>query len=390
MQQQVFISYRNENSEHARAVRRLSELLRQARIPVALDQFYLEEHPAGPDMGWPKWCEDCANESSCVLIIASEGWFAAYDKAGSPNAGLGAAGEADLFRQTLWDEKGYNDRIRLVFLHDVDADKVPKRLQPWQQFRPLNDEPQMDLLIKWISQRLGLLEIEAPKVRWPQPLHFASSLADRKKEWPSIVELLAGRSKERIVFIQGASGLGKSALLEEASDYAGKLDIPSVRVNFKGGGMDVEAILGQFDLDMSSQLPNFSREGAKKTHLLRKDLRYLRQAVLVIFDGYEDAADNKTVVDWLTQLFLPEVETAFGLTVIVAGQKVPDWNKASWRDLVCYLPLEPITEIEDWEPWVKRRYPAFLEKGAHLRTVLLGARGNPMLISSFCEAISKS
>jgi hypothetical protein len=51
-----------------------------------MDQFYLNDHPGGPDEGWPKWCEDCANKSVCVLIIAFEGWFAAYDKTAEPGA----------------------------------------------------------------------------------------------------------------------------------------------------------------------------------------------------------------------------------------------------------------------------------------------------------------
>jgi hypothetical protein len=30
-----------------------------------------ECHPGGPDVGWPKWCEDRAERSTCVLIIPS-------------------------------------------------------------------------------------------------------------------------------------------------------------------------------------------------------------------------------------------------------------------------------------------------------------------------------
>jgi hypothetical protein len=127
MLNQVFVSYRHESIEHARAVLRLGELLRQAKIPVAMDQFYLNDHSGGPDEGWPKWCEDCANKSVCVLIIAFEGWFAAYDKTAEPG-GLGAATEADLFRQALWDEKGNNARIHLAFLHQV-ADFFQERFR---------------------------------------------------------------------------------------------------------------------------------------------------------------------------------------------------------------------------------------------------------------------
>jgi len=50
----VFVRYRHESVEHARAVQQRGEWLRQARIPVELDQFYLDEHLGGPDEGWPK------------------------------------------------------------------------------------------------------------------------------------------------------------------------------------------------------------------------------------------------------------------------------------------------------------------------------------------------
>ena len=38
----VFLSYRHENHDHAKAVRNLGEKLRVAGLPVELDQFYLE------------------------------------------------------------------------------------------------------------------------------------------------------------------------------------------------------------------------------------------------------------------------------------------------------------------------------------------------------------
>jgi hypothetical protein len=141
----VFISYRHESVEHARAARLLGESLRQAAIPVELDQFYLDEHPEGPDEGWPKWSEDRADKSACVLIIASPGWFAAYEKSALSGTGLGAASEADLFRQPFWDEQGNNARIRLAFLHEVAADIIPVRLRAWHQFRPFAQTAELNL-----------------------------------------------------------------------------------------------------------------------------------------------------------------------------------------------------------------------------------------------------
>jgi hypothetical protein len=387
---QVFISYRHESLEHARSVRRLGKLLRQAKLPVTLDQFYLEQNPGGANEGWPKWCEDCANQSSCVIIIGSEGWFTAYDKTAEARTGLGAAAEADLFRQDLWDDKGYNARIRLAFLHEVAPDSVPVRLRAWHQFRPFADDDQLNQLVCWAADCLGLHDIELPTVRWPEPVVFEPDLADRKREWPIIQNLLAGCQRKRILLIEGNSGLGKSVLLRETRKYANKLNIPVAWVELKGGVLNIETILGQFDLDLGAQLPNFSRENANKTHLLRKDLRALRQPVLLVFDSYEAVAENQVIDDWLCQQLLNEVETALGVCVIVAGQKAPKFANAGWHDWVRHVLLQPITEIDHWRPWVERRYPEFSDKGAHLPTVLMVAQGNPGVVSNMCEVIAKA
>jgi hypothetical protein len=392
MQQQVFISYRHEGPEHARAVRRLAELLRQAKVPVALDQFLLEDQPGGPDEGWPKWCEDRANQSACVIIVASEGWFAAYDKdeRAPKGSGLGAATEADLFRQALWDEKGHNARIRLAFLDDLDIGKVPARLRAWHQFRPFQADAELDQLARWAADCLGIRDFEPPSVRWPAPVDFVPDIADRNlKEWPAVVDLLAGRSRQRILLYEGGTGLGKSVLLRQVAAYAQLLGIPCVLVNFKGAGHDLEAILGQFDLDLGAgHLPRFCADGATRTHLLRKDLRALRRPVLAIFDTYEEIAENPTLADWLTQQFLPEVERALGLAVIIAGQRVPPHASATWGALARHIEMQPITDIAQWEPWIERRYPGF-DKDTHLATVLALADGNPATVATYCDALAK-
>jgi hypothetical protein len=389
MHNQVFISYRQESPEHSRAVRRLGELLRQAGLPVVLDQIFLDEHPGGPDLGWSKWCEDCANQSACILIVASAGWFAAYDKDGPPGLGLGAATEADLFRQALWDQRGFNERIRLVSLHEIQADLIPVRLRSVHRFRPFQADSELYQLVRWIAGRLELPGIEPPTVRWPQPLPFLPDIADRtRQEWPALIDLLAGRSRERILLYEGGSGLGKSALVRQAAAYARRLGIPVAHVDFQGGGSDIDAILGQIDLDLGAGLlPSFCQAGACKTHLLRKDLRALRQPVLAIFDTYEKAAD-KPVADWLGQQLLAEVETALGLAVIVAGQRVPAVATAPWRDLARHIPLQPITDAEHWAPWIERRFPGF-DYGRHLPTILLATDGHPGNVSSMCELIAR-
>ena len=152
--------------------------------------------------------------------------------------------------------------------------------------------------------------------------------------------------------------------------------------------MDLSDILGQFQLDLSEFLPSFCAEGGNKTHLLRMDLRRLRQPVLVIFDSYEACSGNGTIADWLNQKFLTEVETSRALSVIVAGQKVPEFALSGWRDLVDHLPLRPIVDAADWSAWIEKHWPECLKKG-DLTTLLKLAGGNPMLVAQFCETLSK-
>jgi hypothetical protein len=307
---------------------------------------------------------------------------------GQPGLGLGAATEADLFRQEYWDQKGCSERIRLVSLHELPQDSIPVRLRPVHRFRPFEADAELDQLVRWTAGRLGLSDIEPPTVRWPEPVAFTPNIADRShEEWPALKDLLAGRSRARILLYEGASGLGKSLLVREALRYGRTLGIPVAHIDFKGGGSDIEAILGQIDLDLGAHLPDFSQHGGNKTHLLRKDLRALRHPVLLCFDTYEHAADNRNVADWLSIQLLAEAETSLALAVIVAGQRVPPMAAAPWRELARHLVLKPIEAIEHWEPWLERRHPG-VDLAPHLNTVLKLAQGNPANVATYCEILA--
>lgn len=232
-QNQVFISYRHESDGHAAAVRQLGERLRSAGIKVALDQFFLDAHPGGPNDGWPKWCENRANKSSHILIIASAGWFAVYKGSASPGEGLGAATEADLFRQALWDQKGQNARIRLVYLDDIESEKVPPRLRAWEPFRLFHDfDDESNRLIKWIqSQQAAPVENEPHQPETQSPLAVEQAVATIPNPYPGLASFkpeqhryFFGRdvdtarvieklNQTRFVSLIGNSGTGKSSLV---------------------------------------------------------------------------------------------------------------------------------------------------------------------------------
>jgi len=385
----LFISYRQESLEHARSVRQLALLLRQAKIPVELDQLYLNEHAGGPNEGWPQWCEHHANKCEAVLIVASRGWFASYERKEAPGVGCGAAAEAALFQQYLYDEKGENLRIRLAIIDDLPKEEIPPRLRPWQSYKPFASSGELDRLVAWVTQQLGLKDVESPTIRWPKPLpDFEPDIANRHlEEWPAIRDMLSGKLKQRILLLEAESGYGKSELLRQSMDYAKRLGIPVCRLDFRANFSGVDEILGRLDTDLGQHLSNFSREGGNKTHLLIKDLRALRGPVLLLLDSFEKASG--VFQDWVCQNLMAEVEGTLAMTMIVAGQPpLPDAWDIRWRAVAQRLPLGPINEAALWKPWIEKRYPGFREREVDLPTLVMASGGVPKTFSDLCRVIA--
>jgi hypothetical protein len=158
----VFISYRHENQAHASAVLAFAQRLKNAQLPVELDQFYLKENPGGPDEGWPKWCRDRAAKAECVLVIASPGWFQAYESEGIPGQGLGSAWEARIFIQTIYREKGISPRIRFVVLETSEVNAFPVDLDAWHKFNLAANSNDFESIVAWVRKKLSILLAPQP------------------------------------------------------------------------------------------------------------------------------------------------------------------------------------------------------------------------------------
>ncbi|MEI6342622.1 MAG: TIR and AAA domain-containing protein [Verrucomicrobiota bacterium] len=356
MRKEVFISYRNENPEHERKVRVLGQRLRDAGLPVVLDQFFLEDNPGGPDGGWRAWCEDHAQHSACVVVVGSQGWYDAYAGKQTSHSSRGSASEARVIGQILYDDQGINKRFRMVFLDKPSKANVPPTVSGWHQFEPLEDSQQFKALARWIGQTLGMRPTVS-EARWPEPdAGFTPNIADRVRcEWPSIVRLCSGSSRERIVLLSGDSGLGKTCLLRETVRYARERQVAVAEVSLNSF-KDIQAILDRLALDLEPKLTARITQEWRQPLAFWRSLRTLPVPVVIVLDQYEAVAKSPEVVHWINQL-LDEVEKSPGLAVIVGGQSIPERTHAPWRDNSVWHQLGPILDPNDWKPWVEKKYP---------------------------------
>src|SRR5262249_30699828 len=110
----VFLSYRHENSSHRDRVvdfaRQLRKEGRDAGVRVILDELANTEefHRGGPPEGWGRWSITQADSADRVLILASAGWFRSFRRQEEAGVGMGAAAEAGVIQQRLYEGGGKN------------------------------------------------------------------------------------------------------------------------------------------------------------------------------------------------------------------------------------------------------------------------------------------
>jgi tetratricopeptide (TPR) repeat protein len=145
---EVFISYRQIDDAERLRVRAFAELLRSSGLTVILDQFYLEDHPGGPNDGWDKWSSDRALKTEFVLIIGTESWFQCFEKSQKPGTGLGAACEADDLRHRIYEAGGVIENIRVVLFDDAESKHIPAKLKRYHRFNAQRDFAK---IVQWLG-----------------------------------------------------------------------------------------------------------------------------------------------------------------------------------------------------------------------------------------------
>jgi hypothetical protein len=381
----VFLTYRHTNSKHPKhhvQVKELGRRLRSEGLGVILDQFAQEEefNQGGPSVagGWARWSFAQVEKADKVLIIGSAEYYRVYEGNEREGVGLGAAIEANRIFTQLYQQGGRNERFRVVILGDGDDEKIPEDLSGFHRFFPYRNEEEFRNLVCWLKGSTQVaaesISVASHVITWPQiDRGFQPDFADRSDEFSFVVSMLSGQTKERILLLEGESSHGKTTFLSECMKYFRRI-MPEgtfTVVDFKGNPTR-EGALDTIRLELSPILPSF-RKPQGTPYELRSDLRSLAKPAVIVFDSYEKASSEARQL--VEGLLLGDLESLPAVNVVIAGQYVPDHQRALWAPVVRHFRLGPITEPKDWERFAARHFGVLT--APEIATLTSATAGNP-------------
>ncbi len=216
-------------------------------------------------------------------------------------------------------------------------------------------------------------------VAWPNPqTGYSMKIADRKAELSAFEQIITGRVSQRVLLLLGASGYSKSNIVSELMAYARLLGVKNALIDLRLGPS-----LNDIFRSLKTDLPGvFQHTEATSGHAwmneMLDELAFLDTPLVLAFDTWE-AASTETV-RWIEQRFLFDLDRMPGLVVIIAGQTIPNWELAAWKNLVMVRTLEAPISVEDWVEYAGRRWPNSGITADHVEAVTLIGDGRPSIV----------
>ena len=380
----VFISYRQLNDTQRQRVRDFGDRIRACGVEVVLDQFYKDAHPGGPPEGWPKWSSDQAIHTEKVLIIGNEPWFLCFDGKENPGVGLGAACEAGMVRQRLYDQGGLNEIIRVAYFDKADVAGIPMGLKRYDRFHAVDHFAD---LIAWLGGTLPLVAAgtspmtataTSSTITWPvRSAGFALDMANREVEFDFFAGTLCDPNSKRATLISAGSGPGKTRLVTEFHRYGAEVSGANrcCLIDFKSNGT-TDYLLDCLANDLDG--PFASRSEAT----LRSSLRKASEPLLLVIDTFERAPqDTRAFVE---ANILNDLRAAPAVRVLLAGQPkdFPDPAVNAWGSQAKRFDLANIPDPTPWIEWA-RRFGNVTED--MVRHIVAATRGVPNTTASLIE-----
>ena len=299
-------------------------------------------------MGWPKWCAQQVKNADQVLIIASPGWFRCFEGKEREGVGLGAACEAHVIFQQLYNVGWVTNKFRIVVIETSGSITIPNEIEGYHRYDTQKDD-EVGHLLEWLgcpkttAQPNDIYWLEStPDVPWP----FADALHVRD----AFAGLLTRAARHRVLLIRGGSELGKTSMTQHMLGQGLACSwLACGRLDLKGGtGLDEELISFAQHLIAPEDMEEVMASG-KVMERLRRLFAYLQKRAtptLLIIDTYDDS-QAREFSDWVEKLLLVATPRADWLRVVVAGQRVPDDRAASWAGQAQFAKLEP-PNCNDW------------------------------------------
>jgi hypothetical protein len=321
-------------------------------------------HGGGPDEGWPRWSKAQAGEkSNRVLVVASKGWFRCYEGKEVSGVGLGAAAEASVIEQRLYNAAGVSPDVRIISFGPLDRSALPLDLQRYHTFTLPDEEPE---LVRWLTRKASAAPTPSALTTWPtEPPALGWSLCDHVLVRDSFAQLLSAACGHKVLLLRGPSGRGKTCVTEQL--LGGALRLPWLscgRLDLKGGTR-LEEEFGRFASQLGVAAPTGTRFTEGLTQILTAVLAR-QKPTLFIIDTYEAAGEE--IRDWIAKSLLTSLipATASHLRVVIAGQATPAKQHASWAvEAAGPIDLSEPT-IDDWFAFAQRVRPdvtrAFVEQ----------------------------
>lgn len=375
----VFISYRQLDDAQRRKVRDFAERLRSRGVDVTLDQFYKEAKPGGPPEGWPKWSSDQAIHSERVLVVGNTPWFHCFDGKEGPGTGLGAACEAGIIRQRLYDLGGMNDVIRVVYFDKPDLEAISFELKRYDRFHVASH---FEDIVAWLGVTPPAATSPRPDpatLTWPSRCpNFKPNMANRHEEFAFFADTLCDNTSERATIISADTDHGKTKLVSEFHRYGCAVlgHQACSLIDFKARGT-VDNLWDTIALDLGHCLPGLGDRSPTK---LRDGLRRARQPVLFIFDTFEQATEDAR--DFVQNNFFADLGRTNAMRLLIAGQPhaMPDPAKAAWQAHARRFNLGNMPDPKPWVAWAARVYP--LIPASSVITIVACSGGAPGTIAT--------
>lgn len=305
----------------------------------------------------------------------------------SPEAGSGAACEAHVIWQELYDAHWRFDKFRVCLLDPTHCACLPKELKGFQHFQsPADDKGLCAWLRELVPPVSGAAAGPSPLVWPPARTSFKHGLADCEKAFAFFQEMLAGQGGgKRILLIRADTNHGKSALVEKFIEYAQDL-LAWALADLKGCPGSAE-VLAELNSELKKRAPGWFRANTLGEALARLEEFAQSRPVLLLFDTYEKGAEE--LCRTLEGQWLGAVRRANGLCFVISGQKLPvDWEKAHWAKWGQAIELTALDRPEDWEPWARERHPALTRQ--HIEVLAVGLKGVPGSVAAALEAFGAS